>query len=954
MALFVMIFRKMVKNKWLELSLLLGLVLSVALVSSMPIYTDAILQRMLVKDLELSQNDSGQFPGAFLGSSYMSDLDAAKRLKYTDQVDKFMVEKALPSFGIPAHFFVIERGTQYLKLTPDEGTQIDPKVNRIAQVSAMKGIEEHIELIDGRLPSNEPVDGVYEVMVPDGGLSTLKMVLGNVFVIQDKAVLEPVKIKPVGVFTRKSEYDTFWYNTTFSSYKQSIFVPFDLYEKDFRIGGKLPHVSNFWYMSLDYTQLDLTTMQSFFDTNRWVNTVLKNRFFNYAVKAPALKTMEKYAERETKLRILLWSLNIPVIIMLGFYLFMVSNLITDRQKTEIAVLRSRGASRLQIICSYVIEGILLGVIAFIAGPMLGMLLTKMLGASNGFLEFVQRASLKVRVGEQAYQYALIAVVSSVIMTLIPAFLATRVSIVGHKQQMSRLKKTSFFHKFFIDIILIGVSVYGLRSFHTRMNDLQKLGLDTTDMNIDPLLFLVPALFIIGSGLFILRIYPFFVRFVYWVGRKWWPPSLYSTLIQVGRSTSHYQFLMVFLIITLSTGLFSASAARTININTQEKILYKNGADLTLNIRWENDAPPPAMAGPGGPQPAAEGPPKKVQYTEAPYEPLTKLPGVEQTAKVFIKENADYSAGNNSGSTKLMGIDTDDFGRTVWMKDGLLPHHFYDYLNLLSTNPTAVLISRSIAEQTGAKEGDPIQVGWSEAGTRSFVIYGIIDFFPGFNPNPKGSGEKSNNADKPKLIVGHREYISRALALEPYEVWIKLKKDALVQPLYDELAAQKIPVTGLTNTREQLKAAKNDPFQMSINGVMTLGFMISIAICFFGFLLYWILSLSGRTLQLGMLRAMGISFPQLVGMLIAEQILTSGAAIAIGVLCGNLASRLFVPMFQISFNPAAQVPPFEVINDSLDSIRLYSIVAFMVTLGLIILSVLLSRIKIHQAIKLGED
>ncbi len=66
MALLVMIVRKMVKNKWLEISMLLGLTLIVALVSSMPLYTSAILERMLVKELEQLQTESDRYPGTYM------------------------------------------------------------------------------------------------------------------------------------------------------------------------------------------------------------------------------------------------------------------------------------------------------------------------------------------------------------------------------------------------------------------------------------------------------------------------------------------------------------------------------------------------------------------------------------------------------------------------------------------------------------------------------------------------------------------------------------------------------------------------------------------------------------------------------------------------------------------------------------------------------------------------
>jgi putative ABC transport system permease protein len=193
-----------------------------------------------------------------------------------------------------------------------------------------------------------------------------------------------------------------------------------------------------------------------------------------------------------------------------------------------------------------------------------------------------------------------------------------------------------------------------------------------------------------------------------------------------------------------------------------------------------------------------------------------------------------------------------------------------------------------------------------------------------------------------------------MALEPYEVWLKLKPDASSQLVYKTVAEHGYDIESLRDAKqEQIKAVK-DPFQMAINGVMTLGFLISVFICFFGFLLYWILSLSARTLQFGILRAMGISFFQLLLMLVGEQVLISGAAILIGIGTGSITSQLFVPLFEMSFDPKTQVPPFKVTFDPRDQERLYWIVTTMISMGLVILGYIVSRIRIHQAVKLGED
>ncbi|UUZ79208.1 ABC transporter permease [Paenibacillus sp. P26] len=741
--------------------------------------------------------------------------------------------------------------------------------------------------------------------------------------------------------------------------------------------------STVWYTTVDYSQMSLDSIPRFLSTYQRTEAYLGELFENTSLKAPALQTLSGYYAKEEKLRLMLWSLNVPVMMMLAYYLFMVSNLITERQKTEIAVLRSRGASRLQIVLGYLMEGCILGAMALALGPYLGLLLTKMLGASSGFLEFVQRSALKVKLTGEAYQYGLVAVLCSLVMTIMPVLLATRTTIVGHKQQMARQQKASFWHKYFIDVVLVGVALYGWQTFRRRMADLQSLGLEAADLQIDPLLFLVPALFVLGCAFLLLRIYPFFIRLIYAAGRRWWPPSLYSTqLLQVGRSAPQYQAIMVFLIVTLATGMFSASAARTINKNTSEKIMYANGADIAMQIKWEDDAPPPGIgegegassdasgdgAAPASAQTVPE-PKKKVQFSEPPFLPLTQLPGVEHAAKVFLKKDAAFSVGKDRGNALLMGIDTDDFGQTAWLREGLLDHHFYDYLNLMAGDPSAVLISRTLADEYHLKAGDHLYAGWNGVESAMFNIYGVVDYWPSWNPNPNfsdkaavsvpvggtgGKNAKSNKVKYPMLIVGHLSYIQNNLALEPYDVWLKLKPEAASQPLYQALEDKSIPVAKLTDARQQLIRAKNDPFQLAVNGVMTLGFLISMTISFCGFLLYWILSLSGRVLQFGILRAMGLSFRRLLLMLTGEQLMTSGAAVAIGLLLGTAASRLFVPMFQLSLQSSAQVPPFQVIFDPRDQVQLFLIVVLTLGIGLFILGSMLSRIKIHQAVKLGED
>lgn len=955
MALLVMIIRKMIRNRWLQLSLLFGLILSVALVGSIPAYTNAILQRMLIKDLELIQSELRTYPGRLTIAFSFSNESHDTRLVRTDRVDDIIRDAEKGGFGLPTHSKVREYRSGFTRVDPVDSERIDSSFFRQADFAALENMEDKIRVIDGRLPApDQPVDGVYEVLITQQAIFELKVALDETYKMRIPGMDREVLLKPVGVMDRIDYNDFYWHGIPPNRYNRSFIVPFSVFEEAFRTDRVWQLQSIYYHYVFDYHQIKLPDVDPFLESYAGIQDRLSALSYHTRFTSYMVDTLADYEDRERTLRLLLWSMNVPVLIMLAFYLYMVADLIMERQKNEIAVLRSRGASRLQIMLSFLIEGLILSAVALLIGPFVSLFLTNMLGASNGFLEFVNRSALDVRLDKSVYVYGAYTLGAALLMMLIPGFFATRTTIVGHKRKAARKQGMSLLHKTFLDVILLVLAAFGLRNFHQRMELLTTTGLDADAFTVDPLFFLVPTLFTVGFGLLALRLYPLFIRAIYWIGRKWWPPSLYSTLIQVGRSGTQYQFLMLFLILTVATGLFSASAARTMNQNDEDKIVYRYGSDIVMQTFWRSDAQTPVATAP--PMPGAppvtvpDLPVGRVQYVEPDYDAIVRdLPGVEHAAKVFTKRDATLSGAKFSTEATLMAIDTDDFGRTVRFKNGLLDHHLNEYLNLIARDPNAVLVSRSVAEEHGIQPGDQIYVGWSMVSPRTFMVYGIVDYFPSFMPN-----KESPTAKTPKLVVAHLSTVQTFLSTEPYDIWLKLAPDADRASLIEELKERQISLVSFTDVRGEITKVKNDPFRMAVNGAMTLGFLISVIVSFFGFLLYWVLSLHGRVLQIGIFRAMGISFRQLVAMLAVEQLLTSGAGIAVGLIDGITTSRLFVRFFQLTTDPRTQVPPFEVIFDPRDTTGMFVIVSLMMLIAMAILSWLLSRIRIHQAVKLGED
>ncbi|AGA57566.1 ABC-type transport system, involved in lipoprotein release, permease component [Thermobacillus composti KWC4] len=953
MALWVMILRKMASTKWLQLNLWFGLTVCVALFSSMPLYANAILERTLQKELQLMQTERNVYPGYMRVNALPGTIDdRARAAQVVDNLDRYVF--GFPErVGLSMHSGYAARSTIMLRVYGADATEQEIRnTNVVGSFRAVSNLERQIRLIDGRMPDAGRSDGVYEALVTQSFLIKLKRDLGEEITGLNRETGEKFRILPVGVIESAApEAIDAYAPYPLQNYESSFYIPHDVFMRDFVYGGRL-QLGGFQYvLALDYTQLKTTGIETFLEQSAYMDRYLANRFsYNADLTIAMLEKIETYEKKRERLGVVLLSLYAPVMMMLAFYLYMTAGLIVERQKTEIAVLRSRGASRLQVLLAYAAEGLMLGAAAWAVGPWLGVLFTKMLGASSGFLTFVDRAALDVELTGGVWAIAASAAFGAALLTLVPAGRAARTSIVDRKRESARLEKTPFWHKTGIDLILIAAAVWLLSDFRRQSADMRELALEAGSLQVDPLLFVMPAVLALGGGLFILRLYPWFIRLVYFLGRRWWPPALYSTLVTISRSSGQYLGIKVFLIMTVATGLFSANAARTIGDNMENKIRYAIGADVVLTSRWENDAPPPMAGGPAPQQTEADAaPPKRVQYTEPPFLPFTEMPGVEAAARVFVKEDARLNAAGGGGVTTY-GIETYEFGRTAWMKNGLLDYHLNAYLNLLASDPRGVLISRSVAEEFGVGPGDPIYIGWEGLDSTMLTVFGVVDYWPGWNPLPAPGKQ-----EKPRLVVARLSAIHNRLALEPYEVWLNLEDGAASSAaLYEAITEAGYPLTSLQDAGQELIRSKNDPFRLAINGVMTLGFVISMLISFFGFLVFWLLSLSGRTLQFGVLRAMGIPFGQLIGMLASEQLLTTVAAVVIGVIVGNVVSEQFVPLFEMAFNPSEQVPPFEIVRHAGDYAQLYGVVAVMLALGLIVLGWRLARVKIAQALKLGEE
>ena len=935
-----LLFRKMRNTKWMVICLLIGFIMATAMTSTIPIYMHASLQRMLIKDMQAYQEETGVYPGVY--SVYKTIVGGTNAVNQRNTVNNIYA-RAVNRFNnllVPYLSYKCVTSDPYLYAANVESSQ-----TLVLTIGGMTDIGEHINITSGRMfEAGKTSDGVYEVICTERALQTSQLATDTVYEVGnllDSKSGNTIKIKVVGVFELSSDTDTYW-SEGLSEYDNTFFTDFTTLTDDIIMTGVVNLNSVEARIIIDYQNLSMNVIEHV--RNSFESQEEQYKEENSVFTVPAKEVLEQYADKAASLKYILLMLDIPVILMLVFYLFMVSQLNIESERNEIAMLKSRGASSWQILRIYAYETLILGAVSALIGPFVGLGLCNILGVSNGFLEFVNRPALHAKLSLTAFGYAVAAVAVFFVTTLVPIVPASRVSIVAHKQSKAHEQKKPFWQRSFLDVICVILPVVWLWWYNRTNENLIAQGIVDTSANMNPLMFAASTVFILGAALLCVRVYPYFIRLVYKIGQKHWSPAAYISLNNIGRSsTGREKFIMIFLILTVALGIFSANTARAINRNTEERIRYNLGADAVITEAWKTSRVKVVDEETGEES-------STTQYTEPDFERYASLDGVEMATPVFQRDSVQLRFdGSTQVDVHAMGIVPYQFAQVCWFRDDLLPGHINYYINALEECQDGVIISESYADKTGVDLGDVIEVKWARNNWFEATVVAKVKFWPSLNPY-----EKNSQGDYRDFVIMNYDYINIMTVTEPYEVWLDLEDDADIGALYQSVVDSDITATRLDVASQLIVASKTDAVLQGVNGALTLGFITIMAMCFIGFLIYWILSIKGRTLQFGILRAMGMSFREIISMIVYEQILVSGVSIFLSIIIGGIASDIFVPLFQVLYNVTEQVPPFRVIAQRSDYFKLYAIVLVMLLVGFAVIARLIKQININKALKLGED
>lgn len=934
--------QKLLHKKWMVISLLIGNILLVAIASSNPMYQNAALQKTLFSKINTYIQKENANPGVLEFESTMKGREG-QETEYKNL--QAMAEGAAERLDVEQTALVTLHET-----TKTRGNFVQSReqssLSKTLRIASLSDLENHITMMSGEMYKDQVgADGMMEGIVSQRALSKLNLVVGDElelkkFLRSDKTY---PKVKIVGVYSNSEEEDTYWVNSP-SDYYMEIFVAPSVFEETFMNLEKQEFdVTTDWFMIFDYNQLKASRVDELADETNNMIAETSGSYSANVLEPDYLAILDEYQTAAKKVTITLLILQFPVLALLLAFIFMISRQMLDLEQNEIALLKSRGSSKKQILLIYLLQSFILSVISAVVGLPLGYFLCKALGSTNGFLEFIQRKALHVSLSPAVFLYMLGAMAASIAFMVLPVFKESDVSIVNVKHR--NRKKKNILQRVYLDVILLLVSLYGLYTFTQREDTLMTQMLEGE--SLDPFLFICSSLFIISASLVALRIQPLIIRIVYLIGKKRWKPAFFASFLQILRTKGKQSFMMVFLMLTVSLGIFNATVARTILSNSESNIRYENGADLVLQERWEDNS---AFV--------ADNADIDLVYVEPDFSIYENMEGVDHATKVYREGNIttsfDRSEGENGVATSLMAIDTKNFGETVKsFNNALLPTHLNNYLNSMATNPDAVLLSGNFHSKYSVQLGDEITYSNEDGNSLTGIVYGFVDYFPGYIQNTHELNEEDTLVTTENfLIISNLAAVQQSFGVKPYQVWVKT--DGSSQFIYDYAEKNNVSYVSFDDVAAKLVDVKNDALFQGTNGILTMSFIVILILCCTGFLIYWILSIRQRELLFGVFRAMGMTKKEIIQMLVNEQIFSSGLSILIGTVLGILASNLFVPLVQIFYASTDQAVPLQVVYRAVDMIRLFSIIGIVIVICMVVLGKLISRINISQALKLGED
>lgn len=948
-AIFTVTLKRLWAQKGLSAATAVGLTAVVALMMISPLYASGVYAQLLQDDIARVAQRTNRSPFTFL-------------LRYQGRRNALQWEEIAAGYGLLAGddstlgLPTVARtefvATKEFRLFPETA---DNLANSRRSMGAVKFVitnhlADHVTLREGQWAleaADDPAVPI-EVTVSAGFADRTGVQVGEVFIAYDDrnqgadGQVDRFPVIVTGIWEPIAPRSDFWF-TPVRSFNEYLIVP----EMTFinRISPGINDEVNeaVWLVAVDGEAVGPDQVSGMINRFRALDAQISNLLPDARLIQSPVEALELYHSSVTVLITLLTAFNVPIIGLVLAFIGLVVGLSVNERRNEIAVMRSRGAGMGQMLGIGLLEGIVLGLIALVLGGWLAMWLTGLIGQTRSFLDFSAESELQVVLTNSGIRAGLTAVFLALVARIIPTFAAARHTIITYKQDRARASGHPWWQRIGLDFWLLlpaGYGFYLLRQqgglFAETAENAAEIGeaastaaASGADPFQNPLLLLVPALTIFAVTLVFLRLLPYLMRGLSWLLAQTGSVGLLLAVRQLARTPSFYATPLILLILTVSLAVFTASLARTMDLQLYDQSYYQIGADVSVFDFAARSNQRTAVN----------------SLFFLPTAAYRELPGVLGATRVGRYESV-VEGNRREGEGLYLGVDRAEFAGAAFWRSDFASQQLGTLLNRLAQTSNGILLPRTFMTERNLAVGDLFRHEVSlPGGTLELEnqIVGVFDYFPSWYPEADGY-----------LVVGNLDDLFKQAGGDlPYHIWLRLQPNVDADQLEEQLQIEQAGNRDWSTPLSRIRLEQMRPERQGLFGLLSVGFVAAALLTVFGFFLYALFSFRRRFIELGVLRAVGLATSQMLSLLAFELASLIFIGLGLGTLLGMLVSQQFIPFLQLGGEEFSLVPPYLVEIAWPSVVQIYILFSLLFLVALIVLGGLLLRMKIFQAVKLGE-
>ncbi|WP_173471795.1 ABC transporter permease [Eubacterium ruminantium] len=936
--------KKLRSKKLLNGCLFFGIVILIAVFSVIPMFESGALDNVFEYKFEDYSEENSNFPSTI---SRWDTYKGDENQNITYEAFQNHVHKYINKWNEYLELPIIAEQLFYKFNAGRFEADLDSREKNI-EIGTFENIEDHMVFHDVETDINKSVteNEAYPVYMSKVIMDELNLTIGEVLTLSSFSdeKNDDVKVKIVGYVEEKDPNEYFWY-TKQRTRLYTLFVKNDTFEKmmtEHKVSGVAYEINvlyDYRYITKDNIYVVVDYLKQF---------QRKDKSF----KCKFLEVLRDYSDIERNIKIIIISILIPLFVLLLLFIYMVSDRIIEAEETEINVLRSRGISRYTIIKQYILQSFLVGLLALIPGVLLGYGLTKLGASSVSFLDFKFRNSPTYTLNPMVAVYATAAILISVIISIIPVIIMSKNTTISNRGRNHKLTGKNFIEKYFLDIILLGISIYLLYNY------IKQKGIMITDIlsgkMMDPFIFFNAELFIFGAAFLMIRLSRLIVLLVFKLRKNKWKPGTLAAFLEVLRTRKKSWVISVFLILTISMGIYNANLAETVNTNKKVRLSNDIGTEIILepvySVTEKGEDGGWVVSGPT----------------------FNELKGMlndgiaDNMASVYKTDRASASTDKgNVEKIELYSINSYQFGKSAKFDTTLNKRHWFNDLNALSQVSQGAIISRDFAEDYNLDIDSTFRVNIEspvvyEDSSKSaqtpvnVSVVAIVDNFPGYNGYYYEKDNKKIEEKKKYLCVVNETLLSLNYGDVVPEYWIDLAEGKGVDDIKQFLNDNNIEKSSITSYDIEIEKFFSSAVILITNGLFNISFIVSMIICVIGFLIYWLTSIRSRQMYFGIYRAMGLGMKGINRMLIKEHFFSTFFSVISSFIVGAITSKCFIDLISCVYLPEKHSIPLKILVSQKGIIRIGILIAIAIVLCMTIIIKYIKDMNITEAIKMGEE